>query len=443
MIRIILSLDLVWSMGLSFIWRTGLKAFSFLARLRKDQSGAALAYTAILLPAMLGFVGLGIDVALWQSTKRNAQTLVDTAAVAASIQIIRTKMENEGDDPDVDGTVLASALKNGLNLADGDVITINSPPLSGTQVGNDEAVEVIFSRPVPSLFSSVLREGGGNVSARAVAVGDISDTCLWALDPEESGALRISGGAEVSFSCGVFANSVDVEAIQVNGTGSCLTASEVKIVGGSDGICINPEPETGVMPRQDPLGPLPTPDDTGCDHTSITNVNNGDATLSPGTYCADIRINTSGTVTLLPGMYILKGAGMSIGAQATVVGDGVSFYMDPSGGINDNLNFSSGSTIDLSAPTSGLYSGILFHQDPASNEDITHNITGGANMNLDGILYFPNNEVKFAGGSEAEATELFMIARAVDFTGNSYIAEMDPDSKRSYNPLFVETRLVE
>lgn len=420
-----------------------MKPFSFLARLRKDNSGAALAYTAILLPAMLGFVGLGIDVALWQSTKRNAQTLVDTAAVAASIQIIRTKMENEGDDPEVNAAVMASALKNGLNFANGDVITINSPPLSGTQIGNDEAVEVIFSRPVPSLFSSVLRAGGGKVSARAVAVGDISDTCLWALDPDEAGALKISGGAEVEFSCGVFANSVDVEAIQVNGNNSCLTATEVKIVGGSDGICINPEPETGVMPRQDPLGPLPVPEDTGCDYTSRTNVNIGDAILSPGTYCADISINTSGTVTFLPGMYILRGAGLTIGAQATVVGDGVSFYMDATGSVNDNLSFSSGSSISLSAPTTGMYSGILFHQDPASNPNITHNITGGANMNLDGILYFPNNEVKFAGGSEAEATQLFMIARAVDFTGNSYIAEIDPSQKRAYNPLFVETRLVE
>lgn len=420
-----------------------MKPLSLLARLRQDQSGAALAYTAILLPAMLGFVGLGIDVALWQSTKRNAQTLVDTASVAASIEIIRIKMESEGDDPDVDGTVMISALKNGLNLANGDVITINNPPLSGPHVGNDEAVEVIFSRPVASLFSSVLFDGGGQVSARAVALSDVSDTCLWALDPEEAGALKISGGAEVEFSCGVFANSVDVEAVQVSGTNACLTASEVKIVGGSDGICINPEPEEGVMPRKDPLGPLPVPEDTGCDHNSITMVANGDATLSPGTYCASININTSGTVTFLPGMYILKGAGLSIGAQATVVGDGVSFYLDPSGGINDNLNFSSGSTIDLSAPTSGMYSGILFHQDPASNDNITHNITGGANMNLDGILYFPNNEVQFAGGSEADATELFMIAKAVDFTGNSYIAEMDPNVKRAYNPLFVETRLVE
>lgn len=413
-----------------------------LKRFWRDQSGSALAYTAIMLPALIGFVGMGIDVAIWQIAKRETQIIADAAAVAGAVEIVRDRTEGDGSVPNFNTAVMHNAESNGYDDTKGDLIAINWPPVDGKRVGDDDAVEIIVSRPVGTLFAHLLFEADGFVSSRAVAVGDVSNTCLWALDPDEYGALRVSGGADVSFNCGVFANSVAVEAIQVNGNTACLRASEVEIVGGADGTCIEPAPTPGVQPRLDPLNPLPLPEVTGCDHTSTTGINGGEVTIYPGTYCGDINI-TGGTVTMAPGVYILDAAGFKVSAQATLYGDGVTIYLTDKGGVSENISIAGGATVDLNAPTSGLYRGLLFIQDPNSSEAITHSLTGGSTMDLDGILYFPGQEVKFSGGSEADSAELFLVARQVDFTGNAHIANFDPESSRAFNPLFISTQLVE
>jgi hypothetical protein len=62
-------------------------------------------------------------------------------------------------------------------------------------------------------------------------------------------------------------------------------------------------------------------------------------------------------------------------------------------------------------------------------------------MNLDGILYFPNQNIKFAGGSSLDATSSIIIADTVTFTGNTEIGLTG--AAVSANPLLVTAKLVE
>jgi hypothetical protein len=62
-------------------------------------------------------------------------------------------------------------------------------------------------------------------------------------------------------------------------------------------------------------------------------------------------------------------------------------------------------------------------------------------MNLDGILYFPNQNIKFAGGSTSDATNSILIADTVTFTGNTEIGLTG--SVVAANPLLISAKLAE
>ena len=413
----------------------------FITDLARDQSGAAAIYAVISLPVLIGFVGLGVDVAMWQVSKRQTEQMADAAAVAGAVEIIRLKKANLT--VEVNPAAIAAAQDNGYSPERGDTINVYSPPISGDWAGYAEAVEVVITTPGPKLFSSLINADIGPITSRAVALGEISNTCLWTLGPTGSGRITISGGTTVDMLCGAFANSVDTDAVVLNGADSCLsTTDDIRIVGGSDGACLDPAPKEGVPPKSDPLASLPPPPYGGCDYTTTTNITTGDATLNPGTYCADIRLNTSGTVTFNPGIYILDGAGLTIGAGTTVLGSEVMFFSTLNAQVSDSLSVQSGASVTLSAPTSGMYEGILFYQERGSDPNITHNFTGGAFMDLTGIIYAPEQEVAFSGGASGDNSNTFIISESVSFTGNAYLGDID-NSGAVFNRLFVMSKLVE
>lgn len=412
--------------------------FSFVQKLIKNNKGGVIIYTAILLPTLVGFVGLGVDVALWHVTKRQTQAMADAAALGGSLEILRVETN-----PNITGAALAEAVRNGFVVNSSDQITINNPPQSGSYTTNSNAVEVVVRVKSPRLLSSLLDDQERWISSRATGLGEHNNTCLWSLEPTAPSAISVSGGSTVDFTCGVFSNSDDAEAINMNGNSSCITGSEIKAVGGVAIGCVDPQPITGVLPLSDPLEELPPPTSTGCTYSgNVTITSSNNATLSPGTYCGNINILTSGTVTLEPGIYYMDKSGINIGSSATVVGSGVTIYMASGGQISDNISINSGAVVNIEAPLTGTYAGIIIYQDRASNPNISHSLTGGAYMDLAGIIYTPNQEVLFSGGSLGNSSNSTIISNSIRFTGNSHLAEFTAVD-RLVNPLLVEARLVE
>jgi hypothetical protein len=86
--------------------------------------------------------------------------------------------------------------------------------------------------------------------------------------------------------------------------------------------------------------------------------------------------------------------------------------------------------------------GIIFWQSPNTTGNISHNFTGGGTMHLTGILYFPNQDVHFAGGSAFDATESLLIAKTVDFVGASFLGGFEGTPIKA-NPLLVKATIVE
>jgi Flp pilus assembly protein TadG len=416
------------------------KLQNLLARLRhfpRDRRGAAALITVLGLPVLFGFAGLSIDVGAWYLHKRLVQTIADSAALAGALEVERSG--------GVDAVTLAArraALVNGLSEGKGDKIVVHYPPAGGTHVGASDAVEIEVTRPTQHFFTSLLTDSVFTLRGRAVAVVGESPTCVWALDPSGQAALKISGGAEVNLGCGILVNSNDADALTQDGS-SCLRAAGLRVVGGFSGDCLVPTPISGAAPAEDPLQALPPPSHGGCDEHRNLTVNSGDTTtLSPGVYCGKISVVADGNLHLEPGIYVLDRAGLTVSGQATLTGDRVMIYFTDGAKTSDNIDIQGGAKVTLSAPTSGTYAGILFYQDRNSTAKITHSFTGGGTMDLDGTLYFPNQGLKFAGGTNLVRSSTYLVVKTLTFTGNSFVGDFEESAVATNNTL-ISARLVE
>ncbi len=410
-------------------------------RLWKDRAGGMFVFFAIAAPVLIGLAGASIDIGLWYANKRLAQSAVDSAALAGALELRRTdEIDADAIHADVETAVNFDAAINGYSAGNGDTIVVDT--------SNSPQVAVTITRPVPGLLSQVVFTKQTNVAARAVAQADVNDSCIWSLNASTSGAVTVSGSANVTLGCGVIANSSSGAGINESGSG-CLTATEIKIVGGTGGDCINPTPVTNIPPIDDPLAALEGPPGPyPCDYNFPPFVGaGGPIVFNPGVYCGQLKLNTSSSrsVTFNPGLYILHNASFDIGSSANITGTDVSFYLtSDTAGMGENITFAGGATISLSAPSDGPLPGILFYHDRNAG-DTTHFLTGGSNMQLNGILYFPTSDLVFTGGSSLTESASMIIADEVKFTGDVFLGGFDkaPGNAILGNALMLQATLVE
>jgi hypothetical protein len=127
----------------------------------------------------------------------------------------------------------------------------------------------------------------------------------------------------------------------------------------------------------------------------------GTVNLKPGTYCGSFNWNGAGTLNLAPGLYALaSGVSWTITSAYTISGSGVTFFFEDSSSYVDFA----GSTVNLSAPTSGPYANILAYETPglislmpACTGAGCFNITGTGTGNvLSGVLDLPSRNLALA-----------------------------------------------
>ncbi len=401
-------------------------------RFLRDQRGSAITLFAVFLMVGAGFAAIVIDGGYLYSLKSKLQTTADAAVLVAVSEL-----------PDTDVARTAAVVMAGKNmpsgehgavLANADVVTGNWD--SGTRTFTAgatplNAVRVVTRRSQVNgnaaglFFARVLGFNQVDVKTTAIArLPSAGDACIVALDPSVDDALRIGGTANVTMTCGAQVNSTSAKAVRTNGSG-CLTASSISVAGDYEGSCFSPAPDTGMAPMADPLAYLNPPSYAGCDYAALVEVTT-DTTLSPGVYCGGIKIDDTANVEFEPGTYIVDGRGLEIVGSGIVEGNGVTFYLPPTvTGIPakgksapKSVHIAGSATVTLSAPTSGDYEDILFYQDANAPSDLVAQFNGGADMELNGVLYFPNNPVRFSGnGDPGGATSI--VARTVYFTGNA------------------------
>ena len=394
----------------------------------RDQSGGTLIWFALTLPVILGMAGVGVESTLWYMDKRILQTAADSSAIAGAHVLAQA-----GTSTDARRAVADEIARNDFQVGADDVITVNMPPATGPNAGAAGFVEVIIDKQRPLYFARFFRDEPVVIQSRAVSgTTAYGANCVLALARDMDKAIEFQGTADADINCGIAANSRSDAAVSMVGSatlkGDAIKAHGDIAIGGSASITTDIPPQPYASRVKDPYASLEVPAGSPCDETSELDLGNTTITLDPGRYCGGIRI-TSSDVTFNPGVYIVDGGDFSAGGGSTMIGEGVTFILtaDVASEIG-NLKLTGGVVADLSAPTDpdDPYAGVLFYQDRAAesyqgNQVIGNDILGGAETNLKGAVYFPSQEVKFSGGSDAGAGCLQLISLKVSFSANSNI----------------------
>jgi Putative Flp pilus-assembly TadE/G-like len=382
---------------------------------RKSEAGQALAFAAVALVALLGAVGLAIDMGVLRYERRLQQTAADAAAIAGASNlayggITAGALDASSTNGFADNTNGGSCQSPPTNLAVGSVaVIVCNPPIAGPHTGDANYVEAYVAAGHPTFFMKALGVTQETVTARAVATNlsggsGAGNGCLYSLGPPQASieGVNLTGSATLNApGCGIVDNgnfNTQGNALTVNAATFGVSGCDVwgnKCRTGAQGsiscTLMTDCPATGMPVSGDPMAGTPSPCNAGyqcticplgsnctvtdpaividssgsgcvapyCGYNSSTNT----FTVSPGTY-SSITITGGGTnptVVFQPGMYILDGVvngGINQTGNATMNGTGVTFYF-----LNNATPGITGTPIiNLSAPTSGTYAGVLMYQ---------------------------------------------------------------------------------
>jgi Flp pilus assembly protein TadG len=134
----------------------------------KNQEGAVAVVMGIMIVAIMGFVGLALDLGYLMVTKTKMQNAVDAAAAAGALQFSSITVP-----PSASDQTKANSEANTILQSNGFTLVTVSPtyPTNATWNGNSvPAISVSFTQTVPNLFMTVLGISSVQLSAAAEAV---------------------------------------------------------------------------------------------------------------------------------------------------------------------------------------------------------------------------------------------------------------------------------
>ena len=190
---------------------------------KKNERGQIMVISALLLPVLIGFTGLALDVGLLMVHRTQHQRTADAAALAGA-QYLMYNFGQSGAETTAKQTACTYAQNNGFSGAtcaydttstDAE-ITVNLPPLSGPHTCSsdpsdcDSYVEVKIKKTDDTAFVRVLGIDTATVRARAVAGATPAkrNYALIVLDPttcdafSTSSSITINGGGMIDDSNG-------------------------------------------------------------------------------------------------------------------------------------------------------------------------------------------------------------------------------------------------
>lgn len=418
----------------------------------QGQRGQALVLFALALTAMLIMSTLLFDGAQSLVLRRRLQGAVDSAAVAAAnlVQTGSPRGCSGAGTTTPRGFVKQAALDSlAVNMAG---YTLTSTTVTCPSGNFDSAVSVAVVAASPAFFGGILGMSGTTVSASGVAVnGQISNTkfAVVELNPYHAGwakdgcpSVLFSGGPTVTFDGSMQVDSACPAnlngALSTNGNSATLTfnnGSDARLVGGySPGpLVISPPPVTGQPYLNDPLRGLsavPVGSLTVQSGNKLV-LNNKQQLLQPGIYTGGIQLKNSSMAFLRPGIYVMNGGGLDLGAQSSVMAVdstaltttaatwsndchdgtcGVLIY-NTGGALLSQMTVGAGATLLLKPYVPGLdgmsldeYRNLQFWQDvsPVPTSGYSQPavvLNGGGLINISGTVYAPSAQIFMTGGA--------------------------------------------
>jgi hypothetical protein len=399
----------------------------------------------VLLPVLVGFAGIGVEIGLWFAVQRQNQSAADAAAISAALEYAAQIESGVTTNPTA-ATAAAATTANYNLFSTTSPNTLTLYPCYGFTVGSLScntsssngtlnAVQAVLTQPLNTAFANFVTAIWGpnvntvNVTTTAIAAfPQTNSACILALDPSAANAVLVDNASLTNTSCWVAANSSSGGALNCN---NCTIAGPTT-VGGGDTVSNNGH--LNGSPNRTYASPIADPYAATLTHAFLTSGMPQVCTAGPpypvnSRFCGGLPIGSATTVDLRPGTYWITDGNLTLsgtlkctscspgGAGVTII-----FTTTPgSGGTIGTLLSSGNPTITLNAPGSGMNkAGLLMIQDTVPGVIPTDGGTiGGPSATLSGLLYFPSTSLSFVGNIRTDASNcLVTVARSLSLTGN-------------------------
>lgn len=358
---------------------------------------------AVAMFAILVCAGLALDVGALRAADLRIQAAADAAAISGALELDYCNgtancqaMQTAAQQALVENNIANSTLtlQCASSSATGPVLTLNNGPCAlgsssaDPHYGNARYVEAVVKESVPTVFIRVFGLSSFTISARSEAGMGNSPFCLYVNTATGgTGTLTESNGGHLTLNCGIQVdNSISVtQGVHISSTVFDVSGS----VSGSSNQ-ISPAPNQNSPSLPDPLSWVTAPSNPGsCGAFTASNT----TSINAGCYTS-INV-TKGTLTLNPGTYYMEG-NFQTGNGTSVTGTGVTIYFQ-----SGTFNLDSGSTMSLTAPTTGSYAGILMYQDASDASPFT--LDSGSKSSWQGALYLPGASIDINSGGNLAA----------------------------------------
>ena len=380
--------------------------------------------SAVLIPAMTGATGLGIEVSYWSLQQIELQHIADAAAIAATIAA------NGGSTAQVAANAAADIAElNGIPGsgtrnwdATNNILTDNHirvAKIAGFRATSDVTYQASITQSVPlviaQLFSTL-----SSVTVSAIGYAEVVTPtvqgCLM-LTGNSGTTLSLSNGGTVTESnCATATNgNVSVTGGATLNTGGLTAGGSITI---SNGATITGTYKANAGTFTDPYAtdtPTQTAMTTAASATGpAMTYASGTFNVYPGSY-SSITLTNGANVTFNPGTYYINGA-INMGGAVVVNGTGVTIV------FTGAMATTNGATVNLTAPLANAAVGIpgVALIGTSSN---SINFGGGSAITMTGVLYAPNAPLTLSNGfATSSSTCSIVIANSIAMTGGTKLA---------------------
>jgi len=378
--------------------------------LKEIRGNVALSTAVMALPIFMG-AGVAVDYTLLSRAQSALQNAADSAVLASAKELALSNRDSAALKEISEGYV-HSNLAGQLNVNEnGNTVSIDTN-IESNNSGLTVNLE-FYWKPF------LLHHFGNNVlPIRVSATANLAGSkkiCMIGLDDKKTKTIHLTKRAQLEASgCGVYANSSHKHAIRVDDDASITTGVTCTVGGvkGAKHASFTPEPVTDCPAIEDPLIDRITPAVGMCDYNNFE-IKTGIHTLYPGTYCGGLKVKGTAEARLKPGIYVINGSKLEVTDKAIFEGDNVGFFL---AGDKAKLVFRKKTTINLSAPKTGLMAGLLMFEDRAASKVEKHEITSDNARRLLGTIYLPNGTLKIdsEGPIADQSAYTAIIARAIE-----------------------------
>lgn len=354
-----------------------IRLFSASAAFARNQAANTTMIFGLAAPMLLGGVGASVDYARYVASRSSIQSIADGAALAG-VQSLRIS------------TTTSAAVSQIVSSYVAGQTPAGAPAIAATAtVGTGNTVQVQLQQAIPTVTGRFVGMRTMNLAASAKArlSGGSLPNCMIALEAASPSALSFEEANLSAAGCQIYSNSAARDGLRAADRAK-ISAGAVCSHGGvkNDGTAtINPIASTDCPTLADPLAARAQPTVGGCLFNNIK-ISFGMMALVPGVYCGGIQVTGGASVSLLPGVYIIKNGPFNIKANSSLSGTDVTIFLT---GSNATVEVENKATVNLTAPATGAMAGMLIFEDRASPAGQKHKFESRNAPNMLGTIYLP------------------------------------------------------